>query len=338
MRPRTTLRVCHEAGPAAEFRVGGARETEPGCLPLKRLTTVLCALMVTGTGIDGQVPASASVTVGSVSLHYLDFGGDGLPLVFIHAASRGAGTWLDFAPRFVDRHRVVAITARGVGESTGSPAPTERRAADILALMDSLSLQRAVFLGNSSPARDMTYLAEHHPDRVAGLVYLANAPMVEGLSESDPTGAFAHALNATQPPDPYPYWPKYLDEREARIPVRALTFVGESGTRGLEGDPYSLAAAQMVAGDTEMRFPDGPSRAFLVRLAGDEVLQAQVAEAWREHVAPAIVQNEQAFRNAFGDNLRIVELPVPVVSGYEYLSRPELIVPPIRAFLAGLIP
>ena len=285
---------------------------------------------------EAQQPISASQAIGDVTLHYLDFGGEGLPIVFIHAASRGAGTWMDFAPRFTERHRVLALTARGVGESTGEPGPTEVRAADILALMDSLAITRAVFIGNSSPARDMTHLAEHHPDRVAGLVYLANAPLVAGLTDSDPTGAFDYALRATQPPDPYPYRPVYLRAPGHRLTVPALTFVGRSGTRGLEREVYPLIAADMVASEGGSGIRDAEARAFMERLGNDEELQAEVAEAWRDHVAPAIVRNERAFRDAFGSHLRVVQLPLSAVSGYEYLNQPEMILPHVRTFLEGL--
>jgi len=285
---------------------------------------------------DAQSPTSGRVGVGDASLEYLDFGGEGVAIVFIHAADRGANTWRDFAPAFTDRHRVLAITARGVAGSTGAPGSTAARVADLLAVMDSVGLRQAVFIGNSSPAMDMTYLAEHYPERVAGLVYLANAPPVAGLEASDPTGAFGYALRATNPPNPFPYRPEYLNDTARRIAVPALTFVGQSGTRGMELRPFPLLAARMLAERGGARIADSAARTFLERLASDDELQAEVARAWREHVAPAIVANEQAFRRAFGSSLQVVQLSVPLVSGYEYRDRPGLILAHIRAFLDGL--
>lgn len=181
--------------------------------------------------------------------------------------------------------------------------------------LDSLGISSAVFVGNSSPAEDMTYLAEHHADRVAGLVYLANAPFLSEVVESESTGALAYALSATQPPSPFSCRPRYLDGTCEPISVPALTFVGESGTRGMEGQVLPLMVAQMVGARGSERISDHEARAFLERLSGDEVLKEEVATDWAERVAPAIIANERAFQQDFGDNMEVVRLPVPVVTG-----------------------
>ena len=89
---------------------------------------------------DGSQPTPESkfVDIGDVRLHYLDFGGRGLPILFIHAGERGASTWEGFAPRFTDHHRVLAITARGVGESEGEISDPATRAGDILGNLEAL--------------------------------------------------------------------------------------------------------------------------------------------------------------------------------------------------------
>lgn len=291
---------------------------------------------------ESDAPESKFVDVGDVRLQYLDFGGEGLPILFIHTLYRGASTWTDFAPRFTDRNRVLAITARGVSPSGGEWAPVATRVQDILALMDTLGIRRAVFIGNSSPARDMTYLAEHYPSRVAGLVYLANAPLVDTVLQADPTSAFEMYLRG----HPYPhhsYRPEYLRSPGSKINVPALTFVSSTGTRGMENQSKLLLK---VAGQvTEGKFPDSvpegkedwfedsEARAFFERLADDESLQQRVQTAWEEQVVPAFLENEKAFKRAFGDDLRVVQLDVPFVTGYAYMNAPERIVQPIRDFL-----
>jgi hypothetical protein len=63
----------------------------------------------TGTSKTTWSRGTASSEVRTWGLHYLDFGGDGLPIL-LTAGSRSAETWAGFAPRFTNRHRVLAIT------------------------------------------------------------------------------------------------------------------------------------------------------------------------------------------------------------------------------------
>jgi pimeloyl-ACP methyl ester carboxylesterase len=320
------------------------------------LATVLTLLTAAHTQAQEKLgaPKGKFVDVGDVRLQYLDFGGEGLPVVFIHALYRGASTWTGFAPRFTDQHRVVAITARGVEPSEGTWAPVATRAGDLLAVLDTLGIDRAVFIGNSGPAQDMTYLAEHHLGRVAGLIYLAHAPPVDRIRAADPTGAWEMYRRGA----PYPlhsYQPEYLHSLDAEIDVPALTFVSSTGTRGWSQyiDFFMWMAEQVSQGKMPDAVPDGKedwfddpeARAFFERLARDEALQKRVQAAWEKDIVPAFRKNEKAFKRAFGDDLRVVPLDVPFVTGYEYMENPPVpidgnyenmparIEPPIRSFL-----
>ncbi|HEX6617438.1 MAG TPA: hypothetical protein VF046_14130, partial [Gemmatimonadales bacterium] len=57
-----------------------------------------------------------------VRLEVLDWGGQGPPLVFLSGLQDVAHGFDDFAPRFRDRHRVLAITRRGYGASSRPPS------------------------------------------------------------------------------------------------------------------------------------------------------------------------------------------------------------------------
>jgi pimeloyl-ACP methyl ester carboxylesterase len=113
----------------------------------------------------------------NVRLHYLDFGGSGPPLILLAGLGNTAHAWDDFAPAFTDRFHVVAITRRGFGESAhpNFGYDTPRLVADILAVMDSLKIPRASFIGHSIAGEEMTRLGAHHPGRVDRLVYLDGA-------------------------------------------------------------------------------------------------------------------------------------------------------------------
>jgi pimeloyl-ACP methyl ester carboxylesterase len=140
-----------------------------------------------------------------VRLHYLDFGGNGSPLILLAGLGNTAHAWDDFAPAFTDRFHVVALTRRGFGESSHPDAgyETPRLVADILAAMDSLRIPRASFIGHSIAGEEMTRLGANYPARVDKLVYLDGAydrvranrlisedsvPEPEGEKVSLPTG------------------------------------------------------------------------------------------------------------------------------------------------------
>jgi parallel beta-helix repeat protein len=295
---------------------------------------------------------SRSIRVDGERLEYLDFGGDGLPVLFT-AGSRAADTWADFAPRFADRYRVIAITHRGVPPSEGRETGYVQRTRDILALLDSLGFERAVLIGNSNPAPALIYIAEHHPERVAGFVFLAPASEAGFETVQDPSGAMQmveRAFLSTQGRDPdeagglddgHLYRPRYFESGGPGISIPALTFVNRDGTRGLERVIYPLQVAELVEAGT-LQIPDSVARSYFERLAEDADMQREVRAAWNSVVAAPMIANEQAFARAFGENLRIVQLDVPlmdgvpVVTGYEYRDAPDLIEADIGQFLADI--
>jgi parallel beta-helix repeat protein len=308
----------------------------------------------TGNRVTSKAVAQdvRSIRVDGERLHYLDFGGDGLPVLFT-AGSRAGDTWADFAPRFTDRHRVIAITHRGVPPSEGRETGYVQRARDILALLDSLGLERAVLVGNSNPAPVLIYIAEHHPQRVAGFVFLAPASEAGFETAQDPSGAMQmveRAFLSTQGRDPdeagglddgHLYRPRYFESGSPGISIPALTFMNRDGTRGLERVIYPLQLAELIAAGT-YQIPDSVSRSYFERLAADSDMQQEVRAAWNTDMAAPMIANEQAFARAFGENLRIVQLDVPlmdgvpVVTGYEYRDSPDLIEADIRQFLAEM--
>ena len=311
-----------------------------------------CGGQAPASSTDGASAASRFISVGSDSLHYLDFGGEGLQVV-LTAGTRPAAVWSDFAPRLTGCARVLAVTDRGFAPSSGEFGSIESRANDILALLDSLGIERAVVIANSNPLSVLVHLGEHHADRLAGLVFLAPASE-EGsdptVLEGEAARMMARANVSMQGGDPDVVDEGLLETQRAmerwewpEFEVPALTFVNLDGTRGLERVVAFTQLAQMLLDSTgvipEARVPDSISRTYLTRLATDPVLQAEVEQAWDSLYAPVIVENLRAFLDAFGDDIRTVRIDAPmmgrasVVSGYEFRDAPELIEEHVRAFL-----
>lgn len=108
-----------------------------------------------------------------VRLEVLDWGGMGPNLVFLSGLDDVAHGFDDFAPQFRDRFHVVAITRRGYGASTRTPAGYDlaTRLQDLTTALDSLNIRKAILVGHSMAGDELTGFAGAHPDRVLALVY-----------------------------------------------------------------------------------------------------------------------------------------------------------------------
>ena len=72
--------------------------------------------------MSGVYPEDKWVSVNGLSLHYLDWGGDRTkkPLILMHGIGGHAHMFDEFAPRMTDKWHVVALDARGCGDSDWS--------------------------------------------------------------------------------------------------------------------------------------------------------------------------------------------------------------------------
>jgi non-heme chloroperoxidase len=112
-----------------------------------------------------------------VKLEVLDWGGTGRPIVLLAGLGDTAHLFDDFAPKLTSEYHVYGITRRGFGASSApAPDPTNYSATrlgdDVLAVMDALKIDRPVLVGHSLGGEELTTVADRHPERVAGLVYL----------------------------------------------------------------------------------------------------------------------------------------------------------------------
>jgi len=119
-------------------------------------------------------PKSDFVHVNGIRLHYLDWGGSGPTLIFLTGMGCSAYIFNKFAPRFIDKFRVLALTRRGQGDSdypeTGYDADTLTE--DIRQFMDHLNVERAILAGHSLAGVELTHFAATYPTRVEKLIYL----------------------------------------------------------------------------------------------------------------------------------------------------------------------
>ncbi len=117
------------------------------------------------------------ITVNKVKLHYLDWGGAGETLLFLHGMSGTAHFYDAFAPRFTNQFRVLGLTRRGHGESempeTGYDTAT--LVEDVRQFLDALKIRRVVLAGHSFAGDEVTRFAVMYPDRVIKVIYFDSA-------------------------------------------------------------------------------------------------------------------------------------------------------------------
>jgi 3-oxoadipate enol-lactonase len=119
----------------------------------------------------GAVEVSAAGT-GSLGLAYRAWGDPAAPpLVALHGLGEGAADWDGVAPAFARHWRVYAPDLRGHGAS-GRPGAysVELMAADVLAFLNALDLDRIDLVAHSMGGLVALLLAQAHPERVRRLI------------------------------------------------------------------------------------------------------------------------------------------------------------------------
>ena len=125
-----------------------------------------------------------------------DVTGDGTDtVVFLHNLMADRDVWSAQAARLRHRFRVVRIDARGHGRSTARvPFAICDLADDVVAVLDSLALERAVVVGLSLGASTATELALARPSRARGLVLISPSPVASTRIDSVRNALFAQTV------------------------------------------------------------------------------------------------------------------------------------------------
>jgi pimeloyl-ACP methyl ester carboxylesterase len=112
--------------------------------------------------------------VDDAAIHVIDYGGRGPALVFRAGLGNSAHVFDEFAPRLADGFHVIAISRRGYGESSqpSSGYDTRRLGDDVIAVLDSFGIDRAILAGHSVAGDELTDVGARAAQRVAALVYL----------------------------------------------------------------------------------------------------------------------------------------------------------------------
>lgn len=135
---------------------------------------------------------------GGLRLHYLEWGGNGTPILLLHGLSSSARIWDLMAPHLSDKFHVTAVDQRSHGQSDGPDDGYDfpNTTADVTALIHNLGLQRPLVVGHSWGANVALQLAHDYPDAVRGVVLVDG-----GFIERSKDATWEQAEKEMRPPD-----------------------------------------------------------------------------------------------------------------------------------------
>ena len=106
-------------------------------------------------------------------IHYWEGGKINAPwVIFLHGACVDHVSFDPILPVFAEKYHVLAWDARGHGSSQpmGKPFTVPLAVEDLIALMDSLKIQKAFIVGHSNGTYIAQELAFRHPERIKAMV------------------------------------------------------------------------------------------------------------------------------------------------------------------------
>jgi pimeloyl-ACP methyl ester carboxylesterase len=250
------------------------------------------------------------VQIGTVKLHYLDWGGTGEAIVFLPGAGDTAHVYDQMAPKFTDKFRVLGLTRRGFGESDKPEKgyDVDTLTNDVLGFVDHLKLKTVHLIGHSLGGNEMFRFAIKHPGRTLKLVFL------------DAGYGNRSVFLDTEPRPPSPDRKSEESTLEDRIDKEYFKY----------GDPY----------DPDRRRVKAPSLSFYVmverhwaaRPGIDEGLRKRVEDWIDSDVRPAQTRNIERFRKEV-KNSEVIVLPNTTHYFFRDPKQFDSVVSTVRRFL-----
>jgi non-heme chloroperoxidase len=291
----------------------------------------------------------------NVRLEVLDWGGSGRPIVLLAGGGNTAHVFDDFASRLTARYHVYGITRRGFGASgySATENAADRLEHDVLAVLDSLKLNRPILVGHSIAGEELSSVANSHPNRVASLVYLDAAYAYAFDNGKGASMKEIQDLHAPQPPPPreadlasFSALQKYYDRVNGfQFPEAELRQQRDSTPDGRVGNqrvfPGSAMLMTLMMG--VKRYTEIPVPALVI-FANPHSLGTWVDDDTDRSVRAAAKAYSKALAALTAMQTKAVENGVPTAqvitlpgaNHYVFLSNEADVLRDMSAFLAGL--
>jgi non-heme chloroperoxidase len=290
-----------------------------------------------------------------VRLEVLDWGGSGRPIILLAGGGNTAHVFDDFAPKLIAHNHVYGITRRGFGTSGYSAIddPADRLGDDVVAVMDALKLNGPILAGHSLAGVELSSVANRHPGRVAGLVYLDAAYSYAFDNGKGSSIMEIQKLQGPQPPPPgnadlvsFSALRKYYElvngfrfpEAELRLQRESTPEGGVGKGRSLPGGALLMPLMMGTKKYTEIPVPalvifaNPHSQGTWVDSNNDPSVLTQ-AKAYSAALVALTERQEKAVENGV-PTAHVITLPG--ANHYVFLSNEADVLREMRAFLAGV--
>jgi esterase len=273
-------------------------------------------------------PTSRHLELSGLKFHYLDWDGDGPPLVMLHGLTGHAHTWDHTAAALSARYHVYALDQRGHGDTEWAPGyGIPAMLGDLLGFLDALALPVVTLMGLSMGGIVAYQFTAAHPERVSRLVVLDIGPEIApagarqvaaSLAFGDVFGSEDEVVARLRAANPRPTdeWLRHRVSHNLRpLPDGTFTFKWDNALRepGAIGD--GLSPDQRWAAWNSLSCP-----ALLVRGDDSDILAQETAE-----------------RMAAG-NPRVSLVVVPDCGHSITLDRPQGLLDAVGPWLAATAP
>ena len=133
-------------------------------------------------------PRNREVSVEGLRIHYLDWGTEGKqPLLFLHGALQQGHSWDFISLALCPNYHVLALDARGHGDSQWSPDgdySLDAHLQDLDGFVEAVGLEDFILVGHSMGGRNAYAYASRRPERVKALVIVDVGPEVGKRGEA----------------------------------------------------------------------------------------------------------------------------------------------------------
>ena len=259
------------------------------------------------------LPHDHQVIIGSMRFHYLDWGGDGPPLLFLHGGGLNAHTWDAVCVMLRERYHCIALDQRGHGDSEWSPVvdyAVETQFADVEGFIKALRLANPVLIGQSMGGLNSLAYAIRHSREMKGLVVVDVGPEINpagtqrirefaSTSELDSPEAFLERAVKFNPLRNPAVLKRSLYYNLRQTPVGKWALKHDQRRASEEYSRIGTAQRERIAGQiSQISCPT-----LIVRGALSDVLTDNAAEKFAGSLAKGRwVRVENAGHNVQGDN------------------------------------
>jgi pimeloyl-ACP methyl ester carboxylesterase len=261
------------------------------------------------------LPQDHQIIIGAARFHYLDWGGNGHPILFLHGGGLNAHTWDVVALMLRNRYRCIALDQRGHGDSEWSPSidyGVDTQVRDVEGFVEALKLDHPVLVGQSMGGLNSMGYAVRHSDRMKGLVVVDVGPEINAggvqrirefasTPELDSPDAFLDRAVQFNPLRDPAVLRRSLFYNLRQLPSGKWALKHDQRRSSEEASRISTSQRERLAGEVvKIACPT-----LIVRGALSEVLTDAAAERFAKSLKKARwVRIEKAGHNVQGDNPR----------------------------------